>query len=291
MTRARKNTGIFGEWGDLIRWKNSLVALACVFVAFSLGDIPPGQPAGVIVYLVVGLIFAGGNVLNDFVDVASDKIAHPRRPLPTGAIPRKSALILGLMLTGFGIILNFAGLRFYGLIPTLIAVFATALLLFYDFLGSRIPLLGNLIIAVLAGTVFIFVGTAQGLTHKHIYAAGFASLITLSREIVKDIADRRADASVGIKTIAVVIGDRRSANLASLCMALIIPVTIIPYFAGVFNEWFLGAVILFVDLPVALLAWLLPGNISPEKAKKFARDMKWIIIGGLAALLLGGITT
>lgn len=290
MAKRKGNKPIFGEWGELIRWKNTVVALLCVMVGFALGDEPFPQPGRFLVYLVLGFIFAGGNVLNDFTDVASDKIAHPKRPLPSGMIPRKSALILGFVLIAVGVVLNLVGMRFYNLIPTLIAFSAAILLIFYDFLGSRIPLLGNLIIALLSGMVFIFVGTAQGLTRGHIFAAGFSALITLAREIVKDIADRPADESVGIKTIPAVIGDKRSANLASLCLAIIVPMTIVPYFTGVFNEWYLGLVILFVDLPIALLAWLLPGNISPTKASKYARDMKWIIIGGLVALFIGGLS-
>jgi geranylgeranylglycerol-phosphate geranylgeranyltransferase len=291
MAKRKGNKSIFGEWGELIRWKNTIVALLCVMVGFILGDEPFPQPGRLLVYLVLGFIFTGGNVLNDFADVASDRIAHPKRPLPSGTIQQKSALFLGLGLMGMGLFLNFLGMKYYGLIPALIAFSALVLLVFYDFLGSRIPLLGNIIIALLSGMVFIFVGSAQGLTHGHIFAAGYSALITLAREIVKDIADRPADESVGIKTISAVIGDKRSANLASLCMAIIIPMTIVPYFTGVFNEWYLGLVILFVDLPIALLAWLLPGNISPAKAKKYARDMKWIIIGGMIALFIGGIAS
>lgn len=290
MVRRRKHKKFLGEWGELIRWQNTLLAMLCVMVALTLGENSVSLSAKLILYFVVGLIFAGGNILNDFVDIESDKSAHPRRPLPSGTIKPKKALLVGLILMVIGVLLNFLGMSFYGAIPTLIAIGAAALLLFYDFLGSKIPLLGNIIIALLAGMVFIFVGTAQGLVNAHIYAGGFASLITLSRELVKDIADRPADEMVGARTVPVVIGDKRAASLASLCMAIIIPLTIVPYFAGVFNEWFLGAVILFVDLPVALLAWLLPGNISPSKARRFAKDMKWIIVGGLVALMLGGIT-
>lgn len=291
MVKKRTKKKLFGEWGELIRWQNTLMALACVIVALQLGDEVLPAPARFVIYLVVGLIFAGGNVLNDFVDVPSDKIAHPRRPLPSGRIKPKTALIGGLFLISAGTIFNIAGMSIYGLIPALIAFFAAAGLLFYDFIGSRIPLLGNLIIAVLAGAVFVYVGTAQGLTQAHVYAAGFSALITLAREIVKDIADRPADEKVGIKTIPAVIGDRGAALLASITMAMIIPVSIIPYFTGVFNEWYLGPMILFAILPIALLALLLPGNISPAKAAKYARDMKWIIAGGLFALFLGGIAS
>jgi len=288
--RRRKRVAIFGKWGKLIRWQNTLVALACVMVALTLGENRLDQPSNLIIYFVVGLIFAGGNVLNDFVDVPSDKIAHPNRPLPAGTIKRKSALLLGISLLTGGIVFDLVGLGYYGLPPTLLAVFAAVLLLFYDFIGSRVPFLGNLVVALLAGTVFIYVGSAQGLTHAHVYAAGFAALITLAREIVKDIADREADESVGIRTLPAVIGDLKAARLASISMVVIVPLSIIPYFTGDFNEWYLAPIILFVVLPVALLAWLLPGNITSYKAKKYAKDMKWIIIGGLLALFLGGIT-
>ncbi|HDR91151.1 MAG TPA: hypothetical protein ENN75_02760, partial [candidate division Zixibacteria bacterium] len=284
MVKRRKNKSLLGDWGELIRWKNTLVALGCVFVGLRLGETMVEIPARQILYLVVGLIFAGGNVVNDFVDIPSDKIAHPRRPLPSGTIKPKTAFIAGLAIITAGLLFNLAGMHYYGMIPTIIGVFAAVAILFYDFLGSRIPLVGNLVIALLAGGVFLFVGTAQGLTQAHIYAAGFSALITLAREIIKDIADRPADEKVGIRTIPAVIGDKRAAVLASACMATIIPLTIVPYFTGVFNEWYLGPMILFVLLPIVLLALLLPSNISPKKASKYARDLKWVILGGLFSL-------
>ncbi len=291
MAKRRKKKNFFCEWGQLIRWQNTLVALVCVFIAFKLGDTVLPQPARFLVYLIVGLIFAGGNVLNDFVDVDSDRVGHPKRPLPTGSIARKSALLVGIALLASGLLTDIFCIKYFGVMPVLLGVLAAVLLLFYDFIGGKIPLLGNFIVSLLAGLLFIFAGSVQGLTHGHIFAAGFATFIHLGREIVKDIADREADESVGIRTLSSVIGDRKAAQLASLSMFIVIPLTIIPYFMGVFSEWYLGAVILFADLPILLIAWLLPGNITPHRAKKYAGDIKWIIIGGLFALFLGGISS
>ncbi len=290
-TRKQRKKPVLVHWLGLIRWKNTIIALICVMVAFTLGDSPVPRAAKWIVYLVVATIFAGGNVLNDYIDYRSDAIAHPDRPIPSGGIKRKHALIVGIIFLSIGVLVSICGIGLYGPLPAIIAIFAALLLVFYDFVGGRIPFLGNFAVGLLGGMVFIFAGSVQGLTKGQIYGAGYAALFHLGREIVKDIADRQADEATGIRTLPSLIGDKNAARLASLALFLIIPLTIIPYFAGVLSVWYLGAVLLFVDLPILLLAWLMPLNITPRKAARYASDLKWVMVGGLVALFLGGISS
>jgi len=288
---AKRKRKPIEEWANLIRWKNTGVALACVAAALTLGETRLPCIIKLLIYSAVGLIFAGGNVINDYVDYESDAVGHPNRPIPSGTIERKIALIMGIVFFIGGVLFAALGAINYGPIPALIAIGAALLLLFYDFIGGKIPFVGNFAVAILGGLVFIYPGSVQGLTKKHIFAAGFAVLIHLGREIVKDIADRAADESVGIRTLPSIIGDTKAARLASACLFLIVPLTILPYFIGVFSVWYLGTAILFVDLPIILLAWLFPVGVTARKASKFASDLKWIMIGGLVALLLGGLTS
>lgn len=290
MARRVVKKATIADWFRLIRWKNTLVALICVAIAFSLGESKASGTIWITVMLTVGLVFAAGNILNDYSDYKTDIEAHPRRPIPRGAISRKNALTAGIVTMSIGLAIGAFGAAFYGPVPAIIAVAAGILLLFYDFAGKGIPLLGNSIVALLGGLVFIYAGTTVGLNVGHIYAACFAALFHLGREIVKDIADRFADEKAGIKTIPQLLGADKTARIALMPLLAIIPLSVVPFATGRFSLWYLGAVILFVDLPLALFAWILPGATSPRRASKCAGDMKWIMAGGIVALLLGGLT-
>ncbi len=275
----------------VVRWANTLTAMFCVYIAFTFGTETPSPIEWVIVMMSVGLIFAGGNALNDYLDAETDKISHPERPIPSGGLKRKSVRDVGIILISAGSATAIAGALFHGILPSAIAVSAAAILTLYNLYLKRIPLLGNLTIAILGGAVFIYAGAAQGLAVGHYYAACFAFLFHVSREIIKDISDLPGDESAGIFTLPSKIGVKKSSKIAVALLLFIVPLSIVPYFDKTFSLWYLGAVILFVDLPISLFAWIIPQSTAPRQSMKIAGDLKWIMLGGLFSLLIGGLTS
>ena len=64
-------------------------------------------PAVLIIFLMILLITAAGNVINDYHDAAIDAINRPDRPIPSRMITRKEALIYALVLFIVGNIIGF----------------------------------------------------------------------------------------------------------------------------------------------------------------------------------------
>lgn len=60
--------------------------------------------------------YAGGIVLNDVFDLEVDRVERPGRPLPSGKVPLRTALILGWSLLAAGILLALVSRTRYGLI-------------------------------------------------------------------------------------------------------------------------------------------------------------------------------
>ena len=60
--------------------------------------------AAVVVFLVTG----AGNSINDYFDHKIDAINKPQRPIPSGRISLKGALIYSLFLFAVGVIIAFA---------------------------------------------------------------------------------------------------------------------------------------------------------------------------------------
>ncbi len=104
----------------MIRPINGLIAFISVILGalISKGSLEPySKVMGV--GIAAFLILSAGNVLNDYYDVKTDTINKPLRPIPSGKISRRSALIFSIFLFSLGMAL--------GLLISLIA-FAVAML-------------------------------------------------------------------------------------------------------------------------------------------------------------------
>lgn len=142
------------------------------------------------------LILAYGNVANDIADRDIDGQAHPDRPLPAGRVGVVPAALYATLLANLGLLLALLA----GGAPLLFFAFGNALLLLlYNVLLKRLPLLGNLAVAWLVASAFLFGALAAG---GHTTAQGWGALVgfavmaffaTVARENAKGLQDAAAD--------------------------------------------------------------------------------------------------
>jgi len=85
-------------------------------------------------------LFLAGMIFNDYFDYELDKKERPSRPLPSGAISKKSAFFLGVI---FLLIANISA-SLVGVQSLMISFLMTLLILGYDFRLKQIPILGIL---------------------------------------------------------------------------------------------------------------------------------------------------
>jgi 4-hydroxybenzoate polyprenyltransferase len=173
------------------------------------------QPAEVVL-LSLGILFlvAFANAHNDIVDFEIDKINRKSRPLPSGKISLKAAwaaagtwLCLSII---FGAV---AGVEF-----ALLFAVAGAFCFVYNRFLKGLPLIGNLAVALLT-TVPIAVAIIKfGFPQQRLLLlAFFAFMLTLAREITKDIEDIAGDASLGLKTLPILWGENYSLAIVYAC--------------------------------------------------------------------------
>ena len=184
----------------------------------------------VLLMLACVLITAGGYVINDYFDRKIDSVNDPEEVIVGNAISLRHTMALHLVLTALGIVLGFyvayrIGYFFLGVLFLL----GAGILWFYSTTYKRQLLVGNLIVALLTAAVPMLVlffelpqlyraygGTlvsGDGLTYLVLWVgcfAGFAFLLTLAREIIKDAEDIRGDTSYGRRTLPAVAGMRIS---------------------------------------------------------------------------------
>ncbi|NOQ25129.1 MAG: prenyltransferase [Bacteroidales bacterium] len=180
-------------------------------------------------FLVMATVFitAAGYVINDYFDTKTDLVNRPDTVIVGRTLNRRWAILLHVILNTIGIGLGIY-ISFYIGIPALSIVFIliTGILWFYSTTYKRQFLIGNIIVAFLTALVPLMVilfeipllNKEYGLLMKEMHLnfthiifwvsafAMFAFLLSMIREIIKDIEDFEGDSAYGRRTMPIVLG-------------------------------------------------------------------------------------
>lgn len=236
---------------ELTRPGNSVAAGVLTFIgAFVAGGV--FQRPGVTLAAVGATLFAtaAGMVINDYFDREIDEINAPDRAIPRGAVSSRGALVWSGVL--------FAGAIVCAVLLPLLAIAIAAInliaLVLYTRAFKGTPGFGNLVVAYLGGSTFLFGGASVGRPMAAVVLFVLAALSTFAREVVKDVEDLEGDRAAGLRTLPVVVGERRALQLAAVTLAIAILASPLPFVWGLFGLVYLVA-ILPVDAVLALAGW------------------------------------
>jgi len=199
-------------WLEILRPLNCAMAgLAAVIGLLLAGE--SDFEAAALIFLAVFLVTGAGNAVNDYYDREIDAVNRPGRPIPSKRISATAAFNYSLALFMAGIIL--AGL--VGQLCLAIAAINSALLFLYARSLKATPLVGNICVAILTGSAFLFGGAASGRTGLEANITPFilSFLVSMSREIMKDVEDMAGDRLGGARTLPILLGEKPSAALAA----------------------------------------------------------------------------
>lgn len=205
----------------LVVFKFGFLALLDIPVALDTFDFA-------LLVLATICIAAGGNVINDLYDVTIDTINKPERVIVGKHVSEKQANI-------FFVVLNVIGVGCGFLLanrlkqPSLAIIFigVSALLYMYASYLKSLLLIGNMVVSFLVALTAILLIIFDILPAIHtdsmelqvqsaavlLHYAGFAFLINLLREIVKDIQDVNGDKNGGRVTLPIAIGRKRALHV------------------------------------------------------------------------------
>jgi geranylgeranylglycerol-phosphate geranylgeranyltransferase len=227
---------------------NSFVAGLAAIVAYLI-DTGTVIPESLLLFFIVALITAAGNVINDFFDAEIDAINRPDRPIPSGAVSRGVA-------RGFAVTLFLAGIlvSFYtNFLCIGITIFNALLLIAYAAKLKTTPLIGNIVVAYLSASIFLFGGALNGLDGlvRIIPIAAITFFAMLSRELLKDAEDVEGDRAGGADTVPIRIGIKKTTEFALITTVLAVLASFIPYLW--WGAWYLGGIIA-VDIIIIIAA-------------------------------------
>ncbi len=174
------------------------------------------------------ILNAASNVNNQYFDKDIDGINKPYRPLPSGRISKKEALILAIVLYSIAFILAcFVNIQFF--IIAIITGFITFLYSAPPFRFKRNAILASLAIAIPRGLLLIVAGWASIKSVFSIepwFIGGIFGLYILGAATTKDFADMKGDMSFGIRTLPIIYGAENAARIISPFFVL--PFLLIP---------------------------------------------------------------
>lgn len=266
----------------LVRGPNLLIAAAGVcaggWIALRAIAFPKELFFATIAAIAIGAV---GNTWNDMRDIGADRVNRlETRPLAAGQVARRTAELIVFMspLLAF----TFAGLVSGA--QVLVTLVALAVMFAYSPLLKPLPLVGNLVVAIVAGSPPFYGALAVGAPAAGVVPWVLAAWLHFVREVVKDVEDQAGDRTIGRRTLPIVVGDRRALVLAAGAGILFVPASLLlPRQAGYGGAYYLIA--LLAQMAVLIAAtWMLLGRVPGVSTL-----LKGAMIIGLAALVAGKV--
>jgi len=250
--------------------------LNCIFVIFAVlfGVYYKNAAHSIFFPLVAGiaaaLVSGGGYVINDFYDHPIDLINKNNRVLPSGLIEpaRAKKYAFSLFLSGILICIFFQNPWMISL-----AISNSLLLYIYAMKGKHIHFWGNLMVAFITATTFIFGSLLTNNVTNALFLAICAFFYTTIREMVKDIVDKKGDSIEKAKTLPLLIGDKKTLFL-SLIFWIGLTATLIIGYPKFYSEFIMGILLIIISLFLLIDLLALLVNTTRKRASYSVMFMK-----------------
>lgn len=245
--------------------------------------------ANLLLAMVSGaLVGAASNACNDLVDVEIDRHNRPDRPVASGAVSPEAARVIWIALSVVGVVLG--GLVSLGV--GAVALGSALLLWLYNVRLKRTPGWGNIVVAVVIALALVYGALAVGaVTSTVAVGVGMTFLITLAREIVKDVEDVDGDAAEGARTLAVTRGAWWTSRIALALIGLTMVLLPLPSFTLVGRSFLAYGLVCGGCLLAAAWALAAADRTVLRPAASSARGwLKGAMATGVLALALARLT-
>ena len=271
---------VLSAWLGLFRLPNAVIAGAGVWLGYASTFPKPDIGLAIWGSLSMLLLTAAGNADNDACDLESDRVNRPERPLPAGKLSPGSVRRAAFLLYALAILVSGLADPWHGALAAGMAL----LLLAYNRGLKGKPLVGNLAVSLLCALAIYF-PEFPALPMRTLPACVFALLATMAREIVKDAEDVEGDNAAGLKTFPIVAGLVAARKLALAVTVLILALLPMPLvYLNYKRPYAVASALLAAPVLLALILELAKPAADYSKCQ---RRFKWLMLGGMAALLAG----
>ena len=314
---ATSNNFTLTHFLKLVRWPNLLMVFIVQYALRYFYILPRLEAAEMtvavnhfqffLIALSTVLIAAGGYIINDIEDVASDSINKKEKRIVGVFLHEKTANNFYTLVTFFGVIIGFLLTMLYDIrLIGFINVFTAGLLYFYSNTYKCVALLGNIVISILTGMTMIVLliiePAALANNDIKVFITGyavFAASFTLIREIIKDIEDMKGDSVVGCKTLPIMIGSTPTKWIVVVLSGFLFCLLLFAQYSWYETMNYLSQgnlkngfyvvfsyLLIFITIPVGYLTYLL---IKADEKPSFtycSKMAKMIMAAGIFSILV-----
>jgi len=247
------------------------------------------------------LIAAAGYVINDYFDLNIDRINKPGRLIVQNIIRRRSTIAWHFFLSIAGIAIGFY-LDFTTKVTLLgfSNLICACLLFLYSISLKRKLLAGNILISLLTAWTVLVVTWSEviffirprdintpKIARMTMLYAGFAFVISLVREAVKDMEDIEGDRQYGCKTMPVVWGLNASKIYTAVWLIiLIISILALEIYVLQFR-WWLSTLygLIFILIPLVQVFRKLFKAQTPQEFHYLSSMVKLVMLTGILSMI------
>ncbi len=224
---------------------------------------------------------AGGYIINNFYDSEKDLINRPQKSMLDRLVSQNTKLVFYFVLNFVAVIMA-SYVSFRAVIFFSIYIFA---IWFYSHKLKKLPLVGNIVSAILTITpffiVFIYYKNFETVIFVH---ALFLFLIISMRELIKDLENIKGDLALNYRTIPIVYGEKYS----KVMLTILVFSTLIPIYFLVYH-FHVGRMTYFFYLSVLLLLVFLVLLWKSNRKSQYNllhNILKFIILAGVFSIVL-----
>ncbi|MGK2863872.1 MAG: geranylgeranylglycerol-phosphate geranylgeranyltransferase [Chitinophagaceae bacterium] len=250
------------------------------------------------------LIAAAGYIINDYFDINIDEVNKPDRMVVDKVISRRWAIAWHFILSAMGILLTMLALPVFDKWYLVAGnIFCVLILWFYSTTFKRKLLIGNIAISVLTAWAILLIflskvsvsdafaaghtGQPKFFRFAFLYA-GFAFIISLIREAIKDIEDMSGDARYGCKTMPIVWGVNATKVYIAVWMIILISILVIVQVYILQFQWWWAVVycITLIILPLLFIFLKLFRASSIPEYHRLSSLTKFTMFTGILSMIL-----
>jgi 4-hydroxybenzoate polyprenyltransferase len=297
----------------LIRWPN-LVFIALTQVLFEYcvyqkiyplaGFAEGGTKQFILLVLASVVIAAAGYIINDYFDLNIDQVNKPGKVIVSVHINRRWVIFWHMFLSLLGLIFTVSALPIAQHWHLVLANFGSIILLwFYSTNLKKQLLIGNVLISLLTAWVILVIFFSKYplridriLTVDHnevrffrytVLYASFAFIISLIREVIKDMEDMDGDRKYGCKTMPIVWGLNASKVFVAVWIIVLVATVVVVQFYVLPFGWWHSALysMLFVAAPLVWIFRKLFKAQSPEDFHKLSSVVKLVMLAGILSMV------
>lgn len=298
----------------LIRWPNLffIFLTQVLFRFFILQYVYNSNPAGTenfklsltLFFLLTAasvLIAAAGYIINDYFDVNIDLVNKPSRLIIGRYIKRRWAIAFHIIFSSLGFVIScYVGYRLGNFYIPAINLLAILALWLYSTTFKKKLLIGNILISLLTAWVIFVLTVAEyrfrlvpndsywkNLIKLSFIYGGFAFIISIIREVIKDMEDMPGDAKYGCTTMPIVWGVQVSKVFVAVWLVVTIGAVLAIQFYVLQLGWWLSALYSLLAIIIPLI-WVLRKLYLAQTVADFHKMstvVKLVMLTGILSMI------